>query len=138
MRTLSMAGEGQANGSGRGGLLGAVRFAVDVMREHPELVIAPVAGGRAALVVSRPVVTVLSGRPEGPSVRGVEGWLARRQTRRSRLVYAADRDTAVAFALKWRLDLSRIRLAGEGTVTPELVKRELPAGRKGIRSWHST
>jgi hypothetical protein len=136
MRTLSMAGEGQANGNDRGGLLGAARFAVDVMREHPELVIAPVGGGRAALVVARPVVTVLSGRPEGS--RGVEGWLARRQARRSRLVYAADRDTAVAFALKWRLDLSRIRLAGEGTVTPELVKRELPAGRKGIRHWHST
>jgi len=113
------------------GLLAAMRFSWRVLLERPGLVVAPVSGGRAALVIWAPVVTVLSGQPTG-------GWLERRQARRSRLVYAGDRKTAVAFALRWRLNLARIRLAPEGSISRDHAERELAAvtGRRG--SWHST
>ncbi|MHB8612383.1 MAG: hypothetical protein ACYDAL_08135 [Candidatus Dormibacteraceae bacterium] len=112
-------------------VLEAMRFSWRVLLERPAVVVAPVGGGRAALVLSAPVVTVLSGRPAG-------GWLERHQARRSRLVFAADRETAVAYALRWRLNLARIRLAPGGVVSREHATRELAAatGRKG--SWHST
>jgi len=112
-------------------LIEAIRFSWRVLRERPVLVMAPVAGGRAALVISAPVVTVLSGEPTGR-------WLERRQARRSRLVYASDRKTAVAFALRWRLNLARIRLAPQGIISHDHAQRELAAvaSRKG--SWHST
>lgn len=113
------------------GLLDAVRFSWKVMNERPALVVAPVGGGRAALVVSAPVVTVLSGRPTG-------GWLERRQARRSRLVYASDRATAVVFALRWRLDLARIRIARNGVVSDADAKHELAAAAGKVSSWHST
>lgn len=113
------------------GLIDAVRFSWKVMTEHPALVVAPVGGGRAALVLSAPVVTVLSGRPTG-------GWLERRQARRSRLVYAADRPTAVVFALQWRLDLARIRIARDGVVSHSDVEHELATAAGKLGSWHST
>jgi hypothetical protein len=112
-------------------LIEAMRFSWRVLRERPALVMAPVTGGRAALVISAPVVTVLSGEPTG-------GWLERRQARRSRLVYAGDRQTAVAFALRWRLNLARIRLAPHGVVSHDHAQRELAAVSSGKGSWHST
>lgn len=113
------------------GLLDAVVFSLKVARERPAVVVAPVGGGRAALVLSAPVVTVLKGRPTG-------GWLERRQARRSRLIYAIDRQTAVRFALRWRLDLARIRIARDGVVSHDDAAHELAIASGKVGSWHST
>jgi len=113
-------------------LRGAWRSAV----ERPDVVVAGVAGGPAALAVSRHVVTVLDARAAIGST-GVLGWLERRQTRRSSLIYALDRTSAVAFALRWRLDLARIRIMQTGRPTAGQIERELAAARRGRASWHS-
>ena len=123
--------------AGVGVIAAALQAAWQVARVRPDVVIAPVHGGRAALIAFTPRVTVLAGRPDDRKP-ALQGWLERRQTRRSRLVYAADRETAVAFALRWRLDLARIRIAREGQVPAERVERDLAAGARARRSWHST
>ena len=46
--------------------------------------------------------------------------------------------TAVAFALRWRLNLARIRLAPEGSVSRDHAERELAAVTRRRGSWHST
>ena len=116
---------------------GPLRTLWHVLHVGPDAVIAPVRGGGAALAVSRPLVTILDGRPEnaGSNLRAL---LERIQARRSALVYAADRPTAVAYALAWSLDLSRIRLANPALISPALIERELARRRDGRRSWHST
>ena len=121
---------------GGAGLGGALRAAWLTIHTRPEVVVAGVAGGRGALVPFTPIVTILSGEPdEGPT--RADGWLARLQTRRSRLVYAKDRPTAVTFALRWRLDLARIRVTGGVEPSPADVGRDLLAARTTRRSWHS-
>ena len=118
------------------GIGSAMRGAWLTMRSRPEVVVASVAGGPASLVPFTPVVTILAGRPSTGSNRVVR-WLERRQARRSQLVYATDRSTAVAFALRWRLDLARIRITS-GTVEPGPAElgHDLRALHKR-RSWHS-
>lgn len=116
--------------------LAAVRILLKVLRERPDVVVARVSGGAASLVAFRPVVTILEGRPQHTGSR-LRSWLERRQARRSALLYAADRETAVAYALPWRLDLARIRLAELASLSPQVIEHELRAAGRGRRSWHS-
>ena len=118
------------------GIAGALRGAWLTVRRRPEVVVAGVAGGPAALVPFTPIVTILEGAP-GSGSSLVARWLERRQGRRSRLVYAADRSTAVAFALRWRLDLARIRITTGDEPGPAELGHDLQTLGKR-RSWHST
>ena len=89
-----------------------------------------------SMKVSGRLVTMLDGRPTiGPA--GLADWLERLRARRSHLVYATDRDTAVGFALRWHLDLARIRITPGGLPTTEQIQRDLMTAGRGRRSWHS-
>lgn len=103
---------------------------------RPDIVVAQAEGGRAGLIPFMPVVTVLDGSPRRPASR-VEAWLEGRQARRSRLIYAADRDTAVAYALIWGLDPTRFRLASAEGPSSREIGRDLRFGLPRRRSWHS-
>lgn len=116
--------------------LAALGALLRVIRDRPDVVVARVAGGTASLITFLPVVTILEGRPE-PGNSRLRSLLERLQARRSALLYAADRETAVAYALPWRLDLSRIRLAELASLSPQVIEHELRAAGRGKRSWHS-
>ena len=109
----------------------AVAFLWRIIRARPPVVIAPLSGGVAALVVGVPVATVID-RTDGL------GRLERLQARRSRLVYAPDRKTAVAIALRWRLNLSRIRIHAGGPPPENQVLGELVAMARKGSSWYAT
>jgi hypothetical protein len=96
-------------------------------RERCDVVIAPLQAGAAALVRGVPIVSTLA--PAGPRERWLERWLRRRQSRRSWLFIAPDRRTAVDCALRWRLDLARIRIvAGDERDLEVVLRRELSRG----------
>ena len=117
-------------------IVAALGALLRVIRDRPDVVVARVADGTASLITFLPVVTILEGRPE-PRGSRLRALLERLQARRSALLYAADRDTAVAYALPWRLDLSRIRLAELASLSPQVIEHELRAAGRGKRSWHS-
>jgi hypothetical protein len=90
----------------------------------------------SSMKVSGRLVTILDGRP-ATRPTGLAYWLERVRARKSHLVYASDRDTAVAFALRWHLDLARIRITPGGRPTTEQIRRDLITAGRGRRSWHS-
>ena len=108
----------------------------DVVKDRATVVVAPPAGGPAALVPFVALVTDLSGDVESTH-SNLGRWLEKRQARRSRLLYAADRQSAVAFALRWGLDPTRLRIANGPGVPDGQVARDLAATAKR-RPWHST
>jgi hypothetical protein len=65
--------------------------------------------------------------------------LERRQARRSALVVAPDRPTAVAHALRMKLDLSRIRIETElhSSMAQARLLRELEDVSSRTQAWHS-
>src|SRR5690348_14060927 len=82
----------------------------------PEMVLAGLSGGRASLVtgsVAARLVTVLDPAAHVPPRWSLRWWLEWRQARRSALVVAPDRPTAVTAALRLKLDLTRIRIEPE-------------------------
>ena len=107
-----------------------------VFRRRPHFVMAQARGGRAGLIFFAPVVTVLDGLRLRPASR-VERWLEGRQARRSRLIYAADRETAVSYALMWNLDPTRFRVASSGEPSIREISGDLRFGQPRRRSWHS-
>ncbi|MBO0684412.1 MAG: hypothetical protein J2P45_14745 [Candidatus Dormibacteraeota bacterium] len=121
-------------GSGR---LAALR---SLRRERPQVVVAPLSGGVAGLgLAGCTLVSLLLAPP--PARRGSgfrRRWMERRQARRSALLLAPDRSTAVSCALRWNLDLARIRVVSglEGDLEAH-VRRELGRLRPEGRAWHS-
>ena len=93
-------------------------------------------GGRAALIFFAPVVTLLDGLPLTPASR-VGRWLEARQAQRSRLIYAADRESAVSYALMWNVDPTRCRIASSGEPSIREISGDLRFGQPRRRSWHS-
>ena len=108
----------------------------------PEIVLAGLTGGPASLVdgtvVSR-LVTVLDRAANVPSRWSVRWWLEWRQARRSALIVAPDRPTAVAAALRLKLDLSRIRIDNDPTSVEAQARlqRELNQRSSSRGAWHS-
>lgn len=103
---------------------------------------ATLAGGSAALVggaVAARLVTVIEPGARVPRKGSVRWWLERRQARRSALIVAADRPTAVAFALSMKLDLSRIRIErfARSNESRTRLRRELERVDTGRTAWHS-
>jgi len=131
-----------ATATGPALLLAALRQRWRLRRASPALVLAPAAGGAASLLGARMcsrLVTVLEPVDRVPSRLDLRGWLERRQARRSALVVAPDRATAVAHATRMKLDLARIRVqgdAGSGAARNRLL-RELSEVKLRVRPWHS-
>jgi hypothetical protein len=106
------------------------------------VVIADLSGGPAALLPGRTQAQLISvlqtGDATGPRW-SVRAWLECRQARRSSLVVAPDRPTAVAYALRMKLDLSRIRIEpdlGSAAALTRLM-REMDSITARARAWHS-
>jgi len=103
----------------------------------------PVAGAPGALLSSadsRRLVSVLDPSHVSPDIRGLRGWLERRQARRSALVLVPDRATGIRFAGRWKLDLGRLRMApGLQQPEPEQIRRWLASAIRfqGSRPWHA-
>src|SRR5712692_1907198 len=110
-------------------------------REPASLVLAPIRGGAAGLLgpdQRARLISLLTGTPDDGASR-LRSWLERRQARQSALLVAPDRDTAVAFALRWGLDLSRIRVvASLDTLSAEQLTRDLTLSATKEPAWHST
>ncbi|HVB78051.1 MAG TPA: hypothetical protein VNI34_09665 [Candidatus Nitrosotalea sp.] len=109
--------------------------------ERAPLVV-PLRGGVAGLVGGssrrRLVTTIEAGSNLAPD-RGLQNWLERRQARSSALLIAPDRATAVALALRWRIDPQRFRLAEPAPSSEEVAKRwadELPQS-DAPRPWYA-
>lgn len=103
---------------------------------------ATLSGGPAALVgggVATRLVTVIEPGARVPRKGSVRWWLERRQARRSALIVAADRPTAVAFALSMKLDLSRIRIErfARSNESRTRLRRELHRSAVSSTAWHS-
>lgn len=106
------------------------------------VVIADLAGGPAALLPAHTqahLISVLhSGDVAGPRW-SVRAWLECRQARRSSLLVAPDRPTAVAYALRMKLDLARIRIEPDLGSKAALTRlmREMDSVKTRARAWHS-
>jgi len=104
-------------------------------------VLAPIRGGAAGLLgpdQRARLISLLTGTPDDGASR-LRSWLERRQARQSALLVAPDRNTAVAFALRWGLDLSRIRVvASLDTLSAEQLTRDLTLSATKEPAWHST
>lgn len=106
--------------------------------------VVPVAGGSAGVPGWRDAATLVSFIDPG-AVRldrhDLRTWLERRQARRSALLLVPDRATGMRFAARWKLDLSRMRVAPDPANPPaELVERclmERAARGRRPTPWHA-
>jgi hypothetical protein len=119
-----------------GSLATALRCALRLLRERADVVVAPSAGGPAGLVRFRPVVTMVA--DGDPATGGTRRWLERTQARRSRLLYADRRASAVAFALHWGIAPTKFRISDANGPSDEQLRRDMLALRSSRRRWHST
>lgn len=99
-----------------GGLMGALGIRRRTGPDARATVVLPLRGGQGAFVrrsASRRLVTIVTKADAEVAPGGVEGWLEKRQARRSALLVVPDRPSGVAIALRWRLSPERFRLAAD-------------------------
>lgn len=120
-----------------GGLMGAIANRRRIGKGASENLMLPLHGGSGAFVkssASRRLVTIVTRADAEAPPGGIEGWLEKRQARRSALLVVPDRPSGVAIALRWRLSPERFRLAADFDVAAtDLVLSETTKRRP----WHS-